>query len=60
MTIELSDEEAKFVKKALIHSANVHVTFCKSETENGDVDRLYPIKETKEYCKVVNEICEKL
>lgn len=60
MTINLTPEEIEFVKKALIHSANVHVTFCNNETKNNDVDRTYPIKETKDYCKMVNEICEKL
>lgn len=60
MTINLTPEEIEFVKKALIHSANVHVTFCNNESENNDVDRLYPIKETKDYCKMVHEICEKL
>lgn len=60
MTINLTPEEIEFVKKALIHSANVHVAFCNSESENNDVDRLYPTKETKDYCKMVDEICEKL
>lgn len=60
MKNNLTTEEIEFIKKALIHSANVHVTFCNSETENDDVDRLYPIKETNDYCRKVNEICEKL
>ncbi len=42
----LTNEEVKFIKSAMIHSANVHRLFCEQEAKE------YPLEETN---KLINE-----
>lgn len=60
MTIELSDKEITFIRKALIHSANIHVAFCNFETQEDKQNREYPIKETEEYARFTNALLDKI
>ena len=48
---EFTAPEVEFIKKALIHSNNIRVTFC----DNGAED--YPVEETMEFTEKVNSLC---
>lgn len=49
-TVALTEEEIKFIVKAMVHSASVHRCFCK----HGDKE--YPFKETNAYIDEVNRL----
>lgn len=39
VVLELSAEQALFLRQALVHSTNVHVTFCNQGAEEYPVDK---------------------
>lgn len=49
-SVALTEEEIKFIVKAMVHSANVHKCFCEQGSEE------YPVKATNAYIGEVNRL----
>ena len=52
MQYELTKEEIRTIKKAMIHSGNIFKTFC----EQSSMD--YPIESTNKYINEINRIID--